>query len=63
MIAIAFELRLDSKTSKNLIKRAGYILTSGIDFVLIIRYCIENKIYDLLTVHELLSEYNLKWFD
>jgi O-acetyl-ADP-ribose deacetylase len=59
VIALALALRLDSKTSKTLIKRAGYILTSGIKFDLIIRYCIENKIYDLCEVNQLLEKEGL----
>jgi hypothetical protein len=54
--ALAIALKLDQKTSKTFIKKAGYILTSANKFDLVIRYCLENKIYDLFTVNELLYE-------
>jgi O-acetyl-ADP-ribose deacetylase len=59
VIALALALKLDSKTSKNLIKRAGYILTSGYKFDLIIRYCIENQIHDLNVVNDILYDHGL----
>ena len=62
VLALALALKLDSKTSKTLIKRAGYILTSGSEFDLIIRYCIENKIYDLYDVNRILYEKGLPTF-
>ena len=54
--ALALALELDNPTCKKLIKKAGYILTSASKFDLTIRYCIENKIYDLYKVNELLLE-------
>ena len=54
--ALALALELDNPTCKKLIKKAGYILTSASKFDLIIRYCIENKIYELYKVNELLLE-------
>lgn len=60
--ALVLALHLDSKTSKTLIKRAGYILTSGSKFDLVIRYCIENHIYDLYEVNQMLYEEGLPTF-
>ena len=54
--ALALALKLDNPTCKKLVKKAGYILTSASKFDLTIRYCIENKIYDLYKVNELLLE-------
>ena len=51
---VAFELN-----GKKLVKKAGYILTSASKFDLTIRYCIENKIYDLYKVNELLLQQGL----
>ena len=42
--ALALGLKLDAYTSKQFIKRAGYILTSGSKFDLAIRYCIDHQI-------------------
>ena len=57
--ALALALELDNPTCKKLVKRAGYILTSASRFDLTIRYCIENKIYNLFKVNELLLSQGL----
>ena len=57
--ALALALELDNPTCKKLVKKAGYILTSASKFDLTIRYCIENQIYDLYKVNELLLEQGL----
>jgi hypothetical protein len=54
--ALALALELDNPTCKKLVKKAGYILTSASKFDLTIRYCIENQIYDLYKVNELLLQ-------
>ena len=56
VIALALALHLDNPTSKKLIKKAGYILTSSSKFDLVIRYCIEHQIYDLIQVNQLLFD-------
>ena len=58
--ALALALKLDNPTCKKLVKKAGYILTSASKFDLTIRYCIENQIYDLYKVNELLLEQGQK---
>lgn len=58
--ALVLALELDNATSKRLIKKAGYILTSASKFDLTIRYCIENGIYDLVKVNELLYDAGLE---
>ena len=57
--ALALALELDNPTCKKLVKKAGYILTSASKFDLTIRFCIENQIYDLYKVNELLLEQGL----
>lgn len=57
MLAIA--LQLDFHECKHLIKAAGYILNRD-TFDLVIRYCIDEKIYDQQEVDSLLIEKNLK---
>ena len=54
--ALALALHLDSPTSKPLVKRAGYILSSGSPFDLVIRYCLEHGIYEIPRVNILLME-------
>ncbi len=58
--ALALALELDNATCKKLVKKAGYILTSASKFDLTIRYCIENKIYNLTEVNEMLYDMGLE---
>lgn len=58
--ALALALELDNATCKKLVKKAGYILTSASKFDLTIRYCIENKIYDIMKVNCLLDDLGLE---
>ena len=58
--ALALALELDNATCKKLVKKAGYILTSASKFDLVIRYCIESKIYDLMKVNEILDDMGLE---
>ena len=53
--AIAIALELDFRDCKNLVKSAGYILNRD-PFDLVIRYCVEQGIYDPLKVDALLIE-------
>jgi len=55
-IKLALALHLNTHECKYLLKKAGYTLSSASDFALIIRYCIENGIYDFVEVDTLLSE-------
>ena len=59
VVAFVLALRLDEKQSKVMIKSAGYILNSRSEFSLVIRYCIENRIYDLNDVNAILYEKGL----
>lgn len=54
--ALVLALHLDQVTSKPFVKRAGYILSSGSKFDLVIRYCIEHALYDIMNVNMLLLE-------
>ena len=56
VLKIVFALELNNHECKYLLKKAGYTLASSSTYSLIIRYCIENKIYDLMTVNELLEQ-------
>jgi hypothetical protein len=60
---LALALHLDANDSKIFIKRAGFILTSGSNFDLTMRYCIENNIYDIYQVEALLEKEHLTFFD
>lgn len=57
VIKIVFALHATNKECKYLLKKAGYTLASSSDYALIIRYCLENEIYDLSVVDDYLIEY------
>lgn len=59
-LKIVFALELNNHECKYLLKKVGFTLSSSSNFGLIIRYCIENKIYDLLTVNKYLELYGLE---
>ena len=53
---IVFAMKLNNHECKYLLKKAGYTLPSSSKYALIIRYCIENKIYDLNIVNDYLMK-------
>ena len=60
VLAIAVALELDYEETLSLLHRAGYHLTAGSKEDVIIGYFIENKIYDLFLVNEVLDHYGFK---
>ena len=56
-IKIVFAMKLNNHECKYLLKKAGYTLASSNKYALIIRYAIENRIYDINKVNDLLEEY------
>ena len=60
LIKIVFALELNNHECKYLLKKAGYTLSSSSDYALIIRYCIENKIYDVSRFNDYLMQYGLE---
>ena len=57
-IALALALELDLDAAKDLIGRAGYALTNSSKFDLIIRYCIENKKYNVVEINCVLFDHD-----
>lgn len=57
VIKIVFVLHADNHECKYLLKKAGYTLASSSEYALIIRYCIENKLYDLDILNKYLEEH------
>ena len=56
-IKIVFAMELTNHECKYLLKKAGYTLPSSNKYALIIRYCIDNKIYDIYQLNDYLEEY------
>ena len=55
-LKIAFAMHVTNHECKYLLKKAGYTLASSNKYSLIIRYAIENRIYDIYKVNELLEQ-------
>ena len=55
-LAVALELNLDEMT--DLLRKAGIALSPGSKFDLIIRYCVENRIYDTIRINAILFDYD-----
>ena len=56
-IKIVFAMKLSNHECKYLLKKAGYTLPTSSKYALIIRYCIDNKIYDIYKLNDYLEEY------
>ena len=58
VLAIIFAMKLDFKEANTLLARAGYFLSTARKEDLIATYFIENQIYDLFLVNEVLDYYD-----
>ena len=58
VLALIIALELDSEEAEILLNRAGYHLTAGRKEDVIVEYFIENKIYDLFLINEVLEHYD-----
>lgn len=54
LVKIALGLHLNNHECKYLLKKSWFTLSSSNKFALIIRYAIENEIYDIYKVNEML---------
>jgi len=59
-IALALALELDRDNTNTLLSSAGYALSQSETFDLIIAYCIEKGIYNLIDVNEALDYFSQK---
>ena len=57
-VALALALELDLEQTKDLIGRAGYALTNASKFDLIIRYFIEQRMYNVVEINLVLYEFD-----
>lgn len=55
-LKLVFALHCNNHECKYLLKKAGYTLASSNRYALILRYAIENQIYDIYEVNELLEK-------
>ena len=55
ILKIVFSMKLDNHECKYLLKKVGFTLASSSKFALVIRYCLENKIYELYEVNDYLE--------
>ena len=58
--ALAIGMKLNIRDTDTLMERAGFVLSRSSVFDLIIRYCIENQIYDIYRINEILFEEDQK---
>lgn len=56
-IAFALALELELNEARIFISKAGYTLTHSSKFDIIIEYCIENKIYNIMEVNDILFSF------
>ena len=56
ILKIVFAMKLDNHECKYLLKKVGYTLASSSRFALVIRYCLDNQIYELYEVNDYLEQ-------
>jgi hypothetical protein len=63
VILLGLSLELNEKEISELLHSAAYSLPKNNHYDLIIRFCFINRIYDIISVNDLLDEYNCKLFN
>ena len=57
VLALAIGMRLNLDETKDLLARAGYALSPGSKFDLIVQYCIEQREYNIIKINIILDDY------
>lgn len=60
ILKLCLSMNLNTEEAENLLKSAGYSLSTSMRSDLILRYCFSNKIFDVITVNEILYHYGEK---
>lgn len=60
VIALCLALELDEEAADKFLAAAGYSLSYNRKFDLVVRFCIENRIYNLMEVNDLLDKIGIK---
>ena len=63
VILLGLSLELNEDEIVKLLESASYSLPKNNHYDLIIRFCFINKIYDIITINDLLDEYKCKLFN
>lgn len=57
LIKLCLSMNLNSDETDDVLKAAGYSLSSSLKSDLIIKYCFQKKIYDIITVNQILDHF------
>lgn len=63
VLLLGLSLNLNEEEIEKLLNSASYSLPKNNHYDLIMRFCFINKIYDIISVNDLLNEYKCKLFD
>ena len=60
LLKLCLAMNLNTDETENLLKSAGYSLSKSMRSDLILRYCFGHKIFDVITVNQILDHYGEK---
>ena len=60
ILKLCLAMNLNTDETEDLLKTAGYSLSKSLRSDLILRYCFNHNIYDVITVNEILDHYGEK---
>ncbi len=60
LVKLCFAMKLTIEEAESLLKTAGYSLSRSLRTDLLLRYCFCHKIFDVITVNEILDHYGEK---
>ena len=60
LLKLCLAMNLNTDETENLLKSAGYSLSKSMRSDLILRYCFGHKVFDVITVNQILDHYGEK---